>query len=318
LGTTARESRGSGIASARNLVARCTALAGLIAVLVPAPAAGHALAGADSVLRPVHPELRWSRDGALVGGGIALLAATQFVNVSIRFVPPEGLDPAGIHWSFDREQIGKLDTRANGASNLASAVSAGYPMIVAFASQPPGERISGTLRRSVVYLESSLLAATMTKLIKNSANRPRPYTYVSDTQRPADATYDVTKNDAFESMPSGHASAAFCGAAFAVTDHLITRPQAGWLERVGVAFTGGVLASMTSTLRVSAGKHFPSDVLAGGAIGMASGVVVPMAHLYVTPGGRRAPHPPGRAWLQALCGMSAGVAAGIVIVEANY
>jgi len=75
---------------------------------------------------------------------------------------------------------------------------------------------------------------------------------------------------------------------------------------------------MTSTLRVSAGKHFPSDVLAGGAIGMASGVLVPMVHLYATPAGRRAPHPSGRAWLQALGGMTAGIVTGILIVEASY
>ena len=43
-----------------------------------------------------------------------------------------------------------------------------------------------------------------------------------------------------------------------------------------------------------------------------------MAHLYVTPSGRKAPHPSGRAWLQALAGMTAGVATGILIVEANY
>ena len=313
--TTVRDSRCTGT---RDLVGRCTALACLIAVLAAPPATGSTTAGADSTLRAVHPDLRWARDASLVGGGIAVIAATGLLDVSVRSVPPEGLDPADIHWSIDREQIGKFNTRALDASDLASAVSVTYPMVVAFASQPSGERISGTLRRSVIYMQSYLLATATAKLIKNSADRPRPYTYVSDAQRPSDATYDVTDDEAFQSMPSSHASSSFCGAAFAMTDQLISRPHSGWFERVGVAFTGGLLASMTSTLRVSAGKHFPSDVLAGGAIGMASGVLVPMAHLYVTPTGRRAPHPSGRAWLQALGGMTAGIAAGILIVEAGY
>jgi len=242
----------------------------------------------------------------------------QFVDVSVRSVPPEGLDPGDIHWSFDRGQIGKLDTRAIDASDYASAASMAYPMVVAFASQPPGERFSGMLRRSVVYLESYLLATGTCMIIKNSTDRPRPYTYVPADQRPDDPTYDVTVNEAFQSMPSSHASTSFCGAAFAMTDHLLSRPQAGWTERVGISFAGGLLAGMTSTLRVSAGKHFPSDVLVGGAIGFSSGVAVPLAHHYLTPGGRRAPLPSGRSWLEAISGMCAGVGAGILIAEASY
>jgi membrane-associated phospholipid phosphatase len=257
-------------------------------------------------------------DGSLVGGGIALIAGARLLDVNVRAVPPQGLDPADIRWSFDREQIGKLNTRALGASDLASATSVAYPMVVALVSQPSGQRISGTLKRSVIYLESYLLATATATFIKNSADRPRPYTYVSDAQRQGEAEYDVKDDEAFQSMPSSHASSSFCGAAFAMTDQLISRPHSGWVERVGVAYAGGVLASMTSTLRVSAGKHFPSDVLAGGAIGMASGVLVPMVHLYATPAGRRAPHPSGRAWLQALGGMTAGIVTGILIVEASY
>lgn len=293
-------------------------MACLIAVVTSSPAMGRTAAAADSAARSVHPDVRWGKDGWHVAGGIGLVGGAQLLDVSIRHVPPQGLDPGDIRWSFDREQIGKLNTRALGASDLASAVSVTYPMIVAFASQPSGERVNGTLRRSVVYLEAYLLATGTSKLIKNSADRPRPYTYVSAGQRPDDPTYDVTESEAFESMPSSHASSSFCGAAFAVTDQLISRPHAGWVERVGVAFTGGLLASMTSALRVSAGKHFPSDVLAGGAIGMASGALVPMVHLYVTPSGRRAPRPSGRAWLQALAGMTAGVATGILVIESNY
>jgi len=315
---TVRASFCSGTPSSRNRVTHCTVLACLIALLSASTATGATPAGADSALRPVHPEVRWGKDGWHVAGGVGLIAAAQLLDVSIRFVPPGGLDPADIPWGFDRDQIGKLNTDALDASDIASATSVAYPMILAFASQPSGERARGTLRRSVVYLEAYLLATGTSKLIKNSADRPRPYTYVSDAERPDLATYDVTESEAFESMPSSHASSSFCGAAFAMTDHLITRPHAGWVERVGVAFTGGLLASMTSTLRVSAGKHFPSDVLAGGAIGMASGVLVPMVHLYATPSGRRAPRPSGRAWLQALGGMSAGVAAGILVVEASY
>jgi membrane-associated phospholipid phosphatase len=301
-----------------SLAAWCAALVCLLAGFVAPPAVAAAGAGADTAMTPVHPDLRWTREGVFLGGGISLLAAAQFMDVTVRPVPPEGLDPGDIRWAFDREQIGKSDTRASTASDRAGELAMAYPMVVAFASQQPGERINGTLRRSVVYLESMLIATGTTEIIKHSAGRPRPYNYLPAQQRPDDPTYDVTQSEAFHSMPSGHASASFCGAAFAMTDHLLSRPQAGWIERAGVAFTGGLLAGMTSSLRVSAGKHFPSDVITGGAIGISSGVVVPMTHHYLTPRGRRAPLPSGRAWLQAIGGLGAGIGAGILIAEANY
>ena len=265
-----------------------------------------------------HPELRLARDGVLLGAGFALMGSSQFLEVTIQSVPPEGLDPAEISWSFDRDQIGHLDSDAVPVSDMASAAAFAYPMVLAFVSQPSGERTKGTLRRALVYVEAYTLATGLATLIKNSADRPRPYTYLSDADRPDDATYDVTEKEAFQSFPSSHASTSFCGAAFAMTDHLLTRPDAGWLENVGVSFTGGLLAGMTSTLRVRAGKHFPSDTIAGGAIGMASGIAVPLAHKYVIPSGLRAPGPSDGAWLQSLVGLCAGVGAGIAVAEAAY
>ena len=287
-------------------------LAVLVTLFLTAPARGDSLTVAARSF--VHPELRWPMDATLAAAGFTMIAAAELMDTSIRPVPPEGLDPDEIHWSWDRDQIGKLSPQAADASDIASAAAVAYPMAIAFVSQPPGERFSGTLRRSVVYLESFLLATGTSKLIKNSTDRPRPYTYVPEDQR-TDAIYDVTKEEAFQSMPSSHASSTFCGAAFAMTDHLLTRPHAAWPERVGVAFAGGFLAGMTSTLRVSAGKHFPTDVLAGGAIGMASGIAVPLAHRYVTPSRERGPSPSGRAWLQAFGGLLAGVGGGIVAAQ---
>ena len=290
-------------------------LAFLIMVLASAPATGDSLTVAEHARSFVHPKLRWPKDATFVGAGVAMIAGSRLMDVSVRPVPPEGFDPAVLSWSLDRDQVGKLSPQAADASDIASAASVAYPMVIALVSQPSGERFTGTLRRSVIYLESFLLATGTSSLIKNSVDRPRPYTYVPENQR-QDPNYDVTKDEAFQSMPSSHASSSFCGAAFAMTDNLLTRPHASWPERVGVAFTGGFLAGMTSVLRVSAGKHFPSDVLAGGAIGMASGITVPLAHHYVTPVGKRGPSPSRGAWTQAVGGLLAGVGGGILAAQA--
>ena len=261
-----------------------------------------------------HPEPRWPRDAIHVAAGAALVAGAELLAVDVRPVPLEGFDRAEIGWSVDRARIGRLDSRAVPASDLASAAVIAYPMVVAFASQPAGERTRGAMRRSVIQLEAHLLAAAATRWLKRSIDRPRPYTYVPASARPGDATYDVRDDEAFVSMPSGHASASFCAAAFALTDHLLSRPRAPAIERIGVAFGGGLLAGTTAMLRVRAGKHFPSDVLVGGTIGVASGVTVPLAHRWLA-GGRSTPLPSRRAWLEALGGMVAGAAAGILLIE---
>lgn len=273
-------------------------------------------AGSAAAQAP-QPELRWPRDGIHVAAGASLVAGAGLLRVDVRPVPAQGFDRADIRWSVDRDQVGHLDSRAIPRSDLASGTAIAWPMLVAFATQPGGERALGTLRRGVVYLEASLFATAATRWIKRSLDRPRPYTYLPATARPGERTYAVTDDEAFESMPSGHASSSFCGAAFAMTDHLLTRPRAPAIERIGVAFGGGLLAGMTSTLRVRAGKHFPSDVLVGGAIGTTSGIVVPLTHRHLA-GGQRVPLPPRRAWLQAVGGMVAGVGAGILLAEAVY
>jgi membrane-associated phospholipid phosphatase len=274
------------------------------------------VAGASAAQVP-HPEPRWPRDGIHVATGAALVAGAELLRIEVRPVPAQGFDRADIRWSVDRDQIGRLDSRAVPASDLASGISIAYPMLLAFATQPAGERASGTLRRGVIHLEAYLLATAASRWLKGALDRPRPYTYLAAAERPGEATYDVTDDEAFESMPSGHASASFCGAAFAMTDHLLTRPRAQAIERIGVAFGGGLLAGVTSALRVRAGKHFPSDVLAGGAIGVTSGIVVPLSHRYFS-AERHAPLPSRRAWLEAIAGMVAGVGAGILVVEAAY
>lgn len=267
-------------------------------------------------LHSPHPEPRWPRDGIHVAAGAALVGGAELLRVDVRPVPAEGFDRAGIRWSVDRERIGKLDPGAVAPSDVASGAAIAYPMVLAFAMLPAGERTQGAIRRAVTYLESHLLATAATRWLKGSLDRPRPYTYLTVPERPGEATYDVGDEEAFVSMPSGHASASFCGAGFALADHMLTRPRAPALERIAVGFGGGLLAGLTSALRVRAGKHFPSDVLAGGAIGLASGVAVPLAHRHFA-GGERVGLPRGRAWLEAIGGLCAGVGAGIVLAGAG-
>jgi membrane-associated phospholipid phosphatase len=152
-------------------------------------------------------------------------------------------------------------------------------------------------------------------MLKPAISRPRPYTYLPESERPDDPRYDATADAAFHAMPSGHASDAWCAASFAIVDHLLTRPAGDWREHAAVGFVGGALAGATCALRVEAGAHFPTDVLSGAAVGAAAGAGVPFMHHYVGDG-RRAPGPSRAAWLGAAAGTALGIGAGILLAPA--
>jgi membrane-associated phospholipid phosphatase len=77
------------------------------------------------------------------------------------------------------------------------------------------------------------------------------------------------------SFPSGHASIAFTGAT------LIERNSG---ELLGIP--AYALAAFTGFERVEAGRHFPSDVLAGAAIGTLSAGILDALHWGAGPGAK--------------------------------
>ncbi|MGH2570286.1 MAG: phosphatase PAP2 family protein, partial [bacterium] len=110
----------------------------------------------------------------------------------------------------------------------------------------------------------------------------------------------------FRSMPSGHAASAWTGVSVATTEHLLTRPDASTYERVGVGFLGGSLAGATAALRTEAGQHFPTDVIVGSLIGIATGVTVVMLHV-------DGEGPSREAWVESATGQLLGAAFGVLL-----
>jgi membrane-associated phospholipid phosphatase len=262
----------------------------------------------------VQPQFSWKLDAPIAGVGLAALLGAAAMTTDVQTVPAAGLDPSTIHWSVDRDAVGHLSTDANAASNWFRNAAVVYPVALAFASAPSDTRLRSTGTRVVVYGESMLLAGGITSLIKIGDSRPRPFTYVPASSLPDHDRYRTDDKRAFHSMPSGHASTTACAASFAITDHLLTRPQAHWLERAAVGFTSGALAASTASLRVEAGQHFPSDVMAGAAIGTATGIGVPLLHRWIA-GDHVTPRPTGHAWLQAGAGAVVGIGTGLLIAE---
>lgn len=108
-------------------------------------------------------------------------------------------------------------------------------------------------------LVSLALAAAATDILKAAIGRSRP-----DNGRGTSCNKPFTLDDAYQSFPSGHTTAAF-----ALSASLATRFESFWIK--GLLFA---MASMTGVQRIYADRHWCSDVLAGAAIGTASALCV--------------------------------------------
>ncbi len=101
--------------------------------------------------------------------------------------------------------------------------------------------------------------------LKAIIDRQRPY--VGETLRPLDTSED------YDSFPSGHALMAFASAAYTQTITSLWYPDSQVMKAASIA--GWSLATATAILRVASGNHYPTDVLAGAAIGSALGFLGP-------------------------------------------
>ncbi|MDF1562532.1 MAG: phosphatase PAP2 family protein [Deltaproteobacteria bacterium] len=125
--------------------------------------------------------------------------------------------------------------------------------------------------RTLLYVEAMMMVGVATEITKWAVRRARPYTLDPD----GDGRLGEQDDDL--SFFSGHTSstAGWTFAAVRILD--LSHDWPAWMR--GVGYGGAVLltASM-ATMRVMAGKHWPTDVLVGAFVGGALGWVVPELH----------------------------------------
>lgn len=169
----------------------------------------------------------------------------------------------------------------------------GFDRVAAFRWSPPAHRASNALFVSALVLsavgpalayaddrpgvpmalvgESFLLSAGLTGVVKAVTHRPRPLVFNPDAPM-----HERRERDAYRSFWSGHAAntAALTVSAAMLVDRADVDPAvrtATWAGAVAVPVLMG-------WLRVRAGKHFPTDVLAGCLAGAVVGWAVPYFH----------------------------------------
>lgn len=126
--------------------------------------------------------------------------------------------------------------------------------------------------RAGILTQTLALDLLLTDTLKLAVSRPRPYTRMADPDE--HTREELGRRDATLSFPSGHASAtAAASFGWARMVHI----SGNVAPQVAYPVAGG-LTLAAAGMRVAAGVHYPSDVLAGALLGLSVGVLVPSLH----------------------------------------
>jgi len=214
-------------------------------------------------------QLNWKKEASLTGLGLGTLAGA--------FLISNGVDPLSLETitAADRLEINAIDRNATYNSSYQAHRLSNYflygsqflPLV--FLADHRSNRELGQI--AVMAFETTAITSGLTMLTKNVALRPRPYVYNENV-----SLNDKTKINARYSFFSGHV-ALVAGTSF-LTARLYSdfHPDSKWKPAVWAA--AAAIPAVTAYLRVQGGKHYPTDVAAGYAVGALTGYFIPQLH----------------------------------------
>ncbi len=214
-------------------------------------------------------QLDWKKDGGLV----ALAGITTGLGLHLRSNLTE-LVPADLEVlhanqvnNFDRFATKYYSPKADKASDLFWVGTHVFPFL--FLTNKKSRKDFSTI--AALYGETFFITTGITLLIKTTAKRNRPFVYNPD----APLSKKTAKN-AKTAFLSGHTSISAANSFFAAKIFADYYPESKWKPAVWT--TAAIIPAITGYLRVRAGKHFPTDTIAGYALGATMGVLIPHLH----------------------------------------
>lgn len=124
---------------------------------------------------------------------------------------------------------------------------------------------------AALYGETFFITTGITLLIKTTVKRNRPFVY--NPEAPLDKK--LTRN-ARTAFLSGHTSISAANCFFSAKVFSDYYPESKWKPVVWT--TAAILPAITGYLRVKAGKHYPTDTIAGYLLGATTGLLIPQLH----------------------------------------
>jgi membrane-associated phospholipid phosphatase len=242
----------------------------LLGLLAPA-AQGRETRAPES--RPPELYRLTSADAAVAAGAVGLQVLAHLRFQGMEPIDPQALE-AGDLSPLDRWAAGRHHTPSARISDILIVPLVAAPVAAsAWEARRGDQGWHPVLVESIILAEALAISSSLNLLARSLRIHPRPLAY-PESDAPES---EKRKGEASGSFYSGHANAAFLAAVHLAYSHSLRHPESeanAWL------WAGGLGAAATvSGLRVAAGKHFPSDVLAGAAAGAFFGWLFPRLHL---------------------------------------
>jgi len=214
-------------------------------------------------------EFNWKKEtgylavgGISLGLGIYLRSQTNVLTIS----EIGALNATNIN-SFDRGTTNEYSANARKASDYFWAGSHGLSLL--FLTSKKTRTNFGII--GGLYGEVFLINGGLTTLTKYTVQRSRPFVYNDIVP----IEKKLTRN-ARTSFFSGHTSFTAANTFFIAKVFSDYHPYSKWKPLIwGLAAT---IPAATGYFRIAGGKHFPTDVITGYAIGAAVGLLVPHWH----------------------------------------
>lgn len=215
-------------------------------------------------------------DGAILSVGFGFAALLELIISTSELTPQQPGSTANL-LSIDRDVVEEEPSEAAATVSNFGVIGAGlYALgsVLETSLRRPGK---AALVDGFIYAETLALTWAATNLVKISVRRPRPSAYrLRDEQVAAGGQPDLSGTDNALSFFSGHAAitAALSSTATYLAFTREESPTRGYVTLAG----GAVVTGLVSWGRVKGGKHFATDVIAGGMAGIGIGLLVPHLH----------------------------------------
>ncbi|MEO1262858.1 MAG: phosphatase PAP2 family protein [Bacteroidota bacterium] len=214
-------------------------------------------------------QIDWKKELYFVGAGAGTLGLGAYLEKQTPIFDLGQLE------TFNTNSINRFDKGATSNYSLSAHEASdwlwygSFALPTLFLADKNTRANFGTI--ATLWGETILLNAGITALSKYSFRRPRPYVYNSNVL--AETKMTTTAQGSFI---SGHTSMTAANTFFAAKVFSDYYPQSRWKPVVWSA--AATIPALTGYLRVKAGKHYPTDVIAGYAVGAAIGYFVPHLH----------------------------------------
>jgi len=227
--------------------------------------------------KPVYADISWELDGYIFGsmlilGGLEVLGTEQTLDLNKNGVLEESevsiYDRSDIN-GFDRGATYNYDKDAGKKSDFYRNWGTAVPLTLLLLKKPRTE--IGKI--GFMFLEVAALNTSAALVAKKTVRRVRPLVYNENVPLEEKITNSATRS--FYSGHTAHVSSLTFFTAKIIHDMY---PDSNWKY---AAWAGAaIIPALAGYYRYEAGKHFPTDIIAGYGVGALFGILVPQFRKY--------------------------------------